>query len=228
MENAVITVDGPAASGKSALCRRLALRWRGWDWLSTGVFYRGLAYMLDHNGFSSNKEEWPSCLSRNNWKVKKEEKRTSFWYNEEDVTSRIYNSKMDKLSSQAAADGKVRQALIKCQRIQKEEGRGLIAEGRDCGTVIFPQAALKIYLTAPDEVRSERRAKERKQAAEAVISAQKKRDELDSKRACNPLKKPENAWVIETNQFSLDQIEKMVHDRACREFSQWKSSFKNS
>ena len=218
MKTAIITVDGPAASGKSALCRRLAERWQRWDWLSTGVFYRGLAYMLARFDLESNKAQWTACLNKNNWKVKKEKDKTLFFYDGQDVTSCIYNSKIDELSSQTAADSTVRQALINCQRSQKEEGRGLIAEGRDCGTVIFPSAPLKIYLTALDEVRSKRRAKERKQAAEAVISAQKKRDEQDLTRACNPLKKPENAWVIETDQLSLDDIEKMVHQRACRLF----------
>ena len=218
MNNTVITVDGSSASGKSSLCQRLVSRWTNWDWLSTGVFYRGLAYMILDLGIK-DESQWVSCLNTQNWKIQKKKDMTCFFYNEKDVTSKIYNANVDQMSSKAAASFAVRQSLIHYQREQKEEERGLIAEGRDCGTVIFQNALLKIYLTATDEVRAQRRARERNQNLDFVMDAQKQRDKNDSERLCNPLKKPEDAWIIHTDKYSLDEIEQMVDDKARLIFS---------
>ncbi len=214
MKNAVITVDGPAASGKSVLCRRLAQKLELWDWLSTGVFYRGLACMITELSLKDSEEKWPDLISQEKWEVKKEKHQTSFWHNGKNKTSLIYNADMDQMASKAAGSAPVRRALIPYQRVHKEEGRGLIAEGRDCGTAIFPEAGLKIYLTAQDEIRAQRRAKERNELADRVISEQRKRDYSDSMRAFNPLKKPEGAWVIHTDRYSLEDMEEMVYRKA--------------
>ena len=213
MKDAVITVDGPVASGKSVLCQRLVQRLEHWDWLSTGVFYRGLAYIILDLSLKDSEESWPRLISEEKWKVKKEKHQTSFWYNGKNMTALIYNARIDKTASQVAQNIPVRQALIPYQRSYKEEKRGLIAEGRDCGTAIFPQAPLKIYLTAQDEIRAQRRAKERNELPDRVISEQRKRDYSDSQRAFNPLKKPEGAWTIHTDQYSLDEMEEMVYKK---------------
>jgi len=213
MQNAVITVDGPVASGKTVLCQRLVQRLGCWDWLSTGVFYRGLAYMILELGLKNSEEKWPELIAEEKWKVEKEKHQTSFWYNGKNKTSLIYNAHIDKIASQVAENIPVRQALIPYQRAHKGEGRGLIAEGRDCGTAIFPLAPLKIYLTARDEVRAQRRARERNELPDRVISEQRKRDYSDSRRAFNPLKKPEGAWAIHTDQYSLDEMDEMVYKR---------------
>lgn len=213
MQNAVITVDGPVASGKTVLCQRLIQRLDHWDWLSTGVFYRGLAYMISELGLTNSEEKWPQVISTETWEVEKEKHQTYFWYKEENKTALIYNASIDQLASRVAQNIPVRQALISCQRAHKKEGRGLIAEGRDCGTAIFPQAPLKIYLTAQDEIRAQRRAKERNELPDRVISAQRKRDYSDSQRSFNPLRKPEGAWIIHTDQYSLDEMEEMVYKK---------------
>ncbi len=213
MKDAVITVDGPVASGKTVLCQRLVQRLESWDWLSTGVFYRGLAYMILDLNLKDSEEKWPHLISEKKWKVEKETHQTSFWYNGKDMTTLIYNASMDQMASRVAQSIPVRQALIPYQRAHKEEGRGLLAEGRDCGTAIFPQAELKIYLTAQDEIRAQRRARERNELPDRVISEQRRRDYYDSKRAFNPLKKPEGAWMIHTDQYSLDDMEEMVYKK---------------
>ena len=158
----MITVDGPVASGKTVLCQRLVQRLDRWDWLSTGVFYRGLAYIISELDLRNSEEKWPQLISEEKWKVKKEKHQTSFWHNGKNKTALIYNASMDQMASRVAQNILVRQAFIPYQRAHKKESRGLIAEGRDCGTAIFPQAPLKIYLTAQDEIRAQRRARERK------------------------------------------------------------------
>lgn len=209
----LITVDGPAASGKTALCQRLIQRLDCWDWLSTGVFYRGLAYMILERGLKHSEDKWPHLISEEKWKVEKEKHQTFFWHNGKNKTALIYNASIDQMASRAAENIPVRRAFIPYQRTHKREDRGLIAEGRDCGTAIFPQSPLKIYLTATDEVRAQRRALERNELPDRVISEQRKRDDSDSKRAFNPLRKPEGAWTIHTDQYSLDEIEKMVYKK---------------
>lgn len=218
MKTALMTIDGPAASGKTALCRRLIQRLDHWDWLSTGVFYRGLAYMILERELKHLEEKWPLLISEEKWKVEKEKHQTSFWHNGQNKTAFIYNASMDQMASKAAESTPVRQALIPYQRGHKQDSRGLMAEGRDCGTAVFPQAPLKIYLTAQDEVRAQRRALERNELPDHVISEQRKRDHLDSKRDCNPLRKPEGAWVIHTDQYSLDEMEEMVYKKVLNLF----------
>lgn len=213
-------MDGSSASGKSSLCQRLAQKWDRWDWLSTGVFYRGLAFIILDLKIK-DKPGWLSCLKNQNWKIQKEKNKTCFFYNQENITQKIYNEKIDQMASLVAADTQVRKALVPYQREQKDPKKGLIAEGRDCGTVIFPSAPLKVYLTAQDEVRAQRRAKERNQSTDQIIDAQKQRDAIDSQRSCNPLKKPRSAWTIHTDQYSLSEIEKMVTQKAQLIFPQF-------
>lgn len=209
----IITIDGPSASGKTALCRRISQRWGHWDWLSTGVFYRGLAYMILDLKLKET-EEWVECIKNTDWAVKKLKKNTQFLYKGKDLTPWIYNMEMDQKASDIARVPEVRRAFIPYQRSQKESKRGLLAEGRDCGTAVFPNAGLKIYLTAQDPIRAQRRTQERNEPLDVVMSAQKQRDKRDSERSLNPLKKAESAWVVHTDQHSLDDIEDMVCRKA--------------
>ena len=213
IQNAIITIDGPSASGKTVLCQKLATRMPHWEWLSTGVFYRGLAYMISYKKITSSKD-WLKAFYDEKWEVQKGENQTSFWYNNKDVTNLIYNSKIDQLASQVAASSSVRKALIPYQKKQKSPDKGLLVEGRDCGTVIFSQAPLKIFLTADDEIRAQRRAKDRNENVSRVISDQQERDRVDSKRSMNPLKYTKDMWSILTDKHSLEEVEEMVYKRA--------------
>ena len=169
----LITIDGPAASGKSSLSALLAKK-LNWKWLSTGVFYRGLAFLA----ISKQKIEEDSILEivhRQEWKVHLSQEHTQFIYQKKDITDRIYTSQVDVVASQLAGKPAIRRALLESQRsIFTENTKGLIAEGRDCGTVIFPEAPLKIYLTAGDSIRAERRADQRGLSPDRIIEAQKK------------------------------------------------------
>ncbi len=217
VKSAVITIDGPSASGKTVLCQRLTRRMDQWEWLSTGVFYRGLAYMISQEGIHSP-QDWARLLHEEKWEIQKETTQTSFWYNGQNVTELIYNSNMDQLASKVAASPSVREALIPHQKKQKNPSYGLLAEGRDCGTVIFSEAPLKIFLTAMDEIRAERRAKDRNENVDHVISAQKKRDQFDSERVMNPLRYEKGMWIIHTDKYSLEEVEEMVYEKAQKYF----------
>ena len=208
----IITVDGFVATGKTTLCQRLARR-IGWDWVSTGIFYRGLAYMvLDLN--LNTEQEWLNCIEKPFWKVRKSMEKTRFFYKDRDITLDLTQPKIDRKASDVARVSKVRQALIPYQREQKDKNKGLLAEGRDCGSVIFPQAEIKIYLTASGDVRAGRRAKERNQVPEEVMEAQQLRDQVDLKNTLNPNQNPEGIWTIQTDQSSLDEIENKVIEKA--------------
>ena len=213
----IVTIDGPSASGKTTLCQRAALRLQ-WDWLSTGVFYRALAYIIIKENLTAP-QQWSQCLKEKSLEIKKGRDQTSFWFKGRDLSSKIYNDQIDRKSSEIASLASVRNILTPYQREQKDPHRGLLAEGRDCGTVIFPKAPLKIYLTAKDDVRAGRRAKERNKTLSAVMSAQLKRDQFDSKRTLHPLQIPKGAWLINSDKYSLDEIEDKVCQKIKKVFS---------
>jgi cytidylate kinase len=202
----VITIDGPAASGKSSVSRELARR-LGWKWLSTGAFYRGLGYVALREGVRD--EDIPSLvrLARSGiWSVRMEDDRTRVYYGSEDVTSEILTEDSGGRASKVGQIPEVRQALLEGQRDCALGVPGLVAEGRDCGTVVFPQAFLKVYLTASQEERAIRRAREQGLSVEETESQQRERDRQDSTRRAAPLSVPSDARVLDSNGLDLNQV----------------------
>ena len=214
----LITVDGPAASGKSSLSRFLAGK-LGWKWLSTGVFYRGLAYLALSKGLKEEKEII-ALIKSEDWSVRLNEEQTNFIYNGEDITSKIYTEDVDVLASQLAGFPLVRKALLPYQRdCFKQSKQALVAEGRDCGTVVFPSASLKIYLTAQDGIRAKRRANQRGSlAVDHVINLQKQRDEQDIRRADSPLRQAEGSFIIDSGAYSFNEMVEKVYKKSCEIF----------
>lgn len=214
----LITVDGPAASGKTSLSRSLADR-LGWQWLSTGIFYRGLAYLALFR--KVRKEvEMVSLINTEDWSVCLNEEKTSFIYNGKDITPEVYTEAVDVLASTLAGFPLVRKALLPYQRdCFRQNLRGLVAEGRDCGTVVFPAASLKIYLTAKDSIRAVRRANQRGSlTVDHVITLQKQRDEQDIGRADSPLRQPEGAFVIDAGTCSFEEMVEKAYEKSCELF----------
>lgn len=212
----VVTVDGPAASGKSSLSRELARR-MGWSWVSTGAFYRGLAYAAHRMKFAVADEAGLAELAvSDKWHVKMTEESTEVFFGNENVTPLINAEEVGSLASKISHYPLVRKALLGAQRKCQDLSEGLVAEGRDCGTVVFPGAPAKIYLTARSENRAERRAKEQGIAAETIREAQSQRDLQDTTRKAAPLQIPENALVVDTSELSLDEVVALVekHVRA--------------
>ena len=216
----VITVDGPSASGKSALSRALA-RKLSIKWLSTGVFYRGLAYMaLSQKLANASPESIAQLISQKNWAVQLTTEQSLFIYEQKNITKQIYTEHVDGLASRLAGMGAIRKVLLPCQRqfLLKNPG-GLVAEGRDCGTVVFPTARLKIYLTAKDHIRAHRRAKQRSSLpVKDVEILQKKRDQRDIERALSPLQKAKGALVMDTGQISFNQMVEKAYKAAQTSF----------
>ena len=202
----VVTIDGPAASGKSSVSRELARR-MGWKWVSTGAFYRGLAYVAHVSHVSLRDEEALVQLAKSPvWSVRLAPEETHVFLKNQDVTAEIGKEEIGSLASQVSSFPRVRSALLDAQRKCAEGGRGLVAEGRDCGTVVFPRAPVKIFLTARAEDRAARRAKEEGRDLDKTISEQKRRDTQDSTRKTAPMLAPEDSLTIDTTQLNLEQV----------------------
>ena len=208
-DSLVVTIDGPAASGKSSVSREVA-RKLGWNWVSTGAFYRGLAYVADQEGANLKDEDaLVKLIDDGLWSVKMGAERTSVIYRDRDVTEEIHQERVGDVASQISHFPILREKLLQPQRDCALDG-GLVAEGRDCGTVVFPQASAKFYLTARSEDRAARRAKEQSQSLEEMMEQQKKRDEQDSQRRAAPLKVPEGSQVVDTSGLDLQDVVDLV------------------
>lgn len=206
----IVTIDGPAASGKTSVSRELSKR-LGCRWVSTGVFYRGIAYIVHKLKMDPNDEKKIVELIRTaDWEVQMDADTTRFIYEGLDVSGEVHKEEIGNVASKISSLKLVRKELLDAQR-DCENSRGLVAEGRDCGTVVFPQAEVKVYLTARSEDRAQRRAQEQGGKAEEILEHQKKRDAQDSDRKVAPLQIPEGAHVIDTSTLSLDQVVDRLH-----------------
>jgi cytidylate kinase len=206
----VVTIDGPAASGKTSVSRELARR-LGWYWVSTGAFYRGLASVAKRLNYNLDDENALAKLaSGGQWKVEMAENNTRVYLEVgnqwEDITDAIAAEDVGNIASKISHFPKVREALLEGQRDCRRRTEGLVAEGRDCGTVVFPEAEVKIFLTARSENRAERRAKELGLNTAMTAQAQSVRDHQDSTRKVAPMQIPENALVLDSTEMSLDQV----------------------
>ena len=206
----VITIDGPAASGKSTVSRELASR-LGWQWVSTGAFYRGLGYAALHSNIDITDVKALTELAHSNeWSVRMSNTRTQVFFKNNEVTDDIFGEDVGNIASKISHYPEVRQALLDAQRNCSVGPQGLVAEGRDCGTVVFPDAQAKIYLTASSEHRAARRAAELGLDQTETQEAQKVRDQQDSTRKAAPLQVPEQALVVDTTEMALDEVVKKV------------------
>ncbi len=218
MMGQVVTIDGPAASGKSSVSRELARR-LGWKWISTGAFYRGLAFVAHEEGVDLKDEKALVKLSQSSvWSIEMGTERTEVVYQGRCVTDDVSKEQVGMWASQVSSYPAVRESLLKNQRDCEMQTQGLVAEGRDCGTVVFPEASLKFYLTADQVQRATRRAQDLGLSVEDTVANQKVRDHQDSTRKTAPLQVPENAIVIDTTHLSLSEavglIEQKIKDRA--------------
>ncbi len=202
----VITIDGPAASGKSSVSRELSKK-LGIPWVSTGAFYRGLAYvaMRMKSDLDNPVALSELCFSKA-WKIVMTTEKTQVWFNNEDVTDFISHEDVGNIASKISHFQEVRQSLLDHQRDCATQNNGLIAEGRDCGTVVFPMAEAKIYLTARSGDRASRRAQQLGLDKDVLEVQQKQRDTQDSTRKVAPMQIPEDSLVIDTSELSLEDV----------------------
>lgn len=205
MKTKVITIDGPAASGKSSVSRELARR-LGWPWVSTGAFYRGLAFVAGELKIDLKQVDALAGLAHDPiWEVRLTPEKTLVFFRGEDVSERINAEQVGSIASQISLYPEVRKALLQAQRNCARD-TNLVAEGRDCGTVVFPDAFAKVYLTASSEHRAARRAAEQGAEVSEIIEAQKVRDAQDTTRKAAPLAIPENALVVDTSELGFEAV----------------------
>lgn len=212
MKKIVITVDGPSASGKTSVSRELA-RQRGWQWVSTGAFYRGLAYVAQRENMDlTDRSALTKLATSDVWSVQMTEAETVVWHRDQSVTAELNREDVGMLASQVSQYPEVRQALLQIQRNCSKPGHVLVAEGRDCGSVVFPEAVVKIYLTATLDHRAMRRSLEHSESFDQLKTLQKQRDQSDSGRKHAPLQIPPSAHVIDSSQMSLEDVVSFIQE----------------
>lgn len=217
----IITIDGPAASGKSTISRKLADK-LGWSWVSTGAFYRTIGLLcLRKDVDLTNEKQVLSAFEIENWSIQMHPEITKVFIDNKDVSSLIYQEDVGTAASTISQHQLIRQAILRSQREcyqSIEPGQGLIAEGRDCGSVIFPAAGLKVFLIADSELRAQRRAEQEGLDLNKVIEDQKVRDQRDSGRKHAPMVAPEGAYILDTTGLTLDSAVDLIYDQFKKAF----------
>ncbi|RLC51509.1 MAG: (d)CMP kinase [Candidatus Cloacimonadota bacterium] len=209
MKKYIIAIDGPAASGKSTTAKRLAKKLK-YIYIDTGAMYRACALnALWENIDLKDIEALQKMLSKIDIKIKYSENGNRIYLNGKDVTERIREADITKLSSEIAVIGIVREKMVELQRKIGKNG-GVIMDGRDIGTVVFPNADFKFFMTADVKTRAKRRWKEAKEKGEnlSLEKIEKEiewRDKNDSSRDIAPLRKADDAIEIDTSKLSIEE-----------------------
>lgn len=206
----VIAIDGPAGSGKSTLARLLAQH-LGYLYLDTGAMYRVIALKAARYGLPEMDGEAIAVLARNTHiEFQREDGDQRVFMDGEDVSAAIRAPEISERASKVSVHTPVREVMVQWQREIAGKAHGVVAEGRDTTTVVFPNARLKIFLTAAPEVRAERRYKElleRGLAAdyEQVLADIKERDRRDTTRTVSPLRQAPNAVRIDNDHLDIQE-----------------------
>ena len=211
----IITIDGPSGVGKGTLAFSLAER-LGWNILDSGLLYRLVGYLSFKYG-SEIKQEIVQFLRDSKIKLitNLKEGICEIELNGKILGKELRNENIASKASELAKEAEIRKAIIKIQRDAYDSEKGLIADGRDMGTIIFPEAALKVFLQASPEVRAERRANQLKEKGMSVIMHDlleqiQLRDEEDTNRKISPLKPADDSLVIDTSNLSIVEVEEKV------------------
>jgi len=213
----VITIDGPSASGKGALSRRVAKHFN-LNILDSGVLYRLFAYFFNLN---INHQEI-SDIIKHKIDFKLEEDSLRILNQDIDITSDLRTEDIAKIASELSSKEEVRNLLFNIQRDFYDTG-GLVADGRDMGTVVFKDAKLKIFLTASPEIRAKRRYLELQNLGQevnmpALIADIKLRDLKDSSRELSPLLAADDAITIDSSKMSLEEVFSLTENLIKKEF----------
>lgn len=209
MKKLVVAIDGPAGAGKSTIAK-LAAEKLGYAYIDTGAMYRSVAWKFLQTG-AAFEEEFISKLSQEMViEFKPEAKVNRVFVDGTEVTSDIRSAEVTANVSRVAAIGAVREAMVDQQRRMGEAG-GVLMDGRDIGTVVFPNAEIKIFLTATVEERAMRRYKELVAKGEQVDLEQlqkdiAERDKQDMEREISPLRQAEDAIYLDTSNMSIEEV----------------------
>lgn len=214
----ILTIDGPSASGKGSLSRNIA-KHLGFKILDSGLLYRTYAYFSQSG---PNIEEISNRI-KNEISFSFNENDVSILHKDKDITSLLRSETTAKIASQLSALPKTREDLLTIQRDFYNQ-EGLVADGRDMGTVVFPKAALKIFLTASPEVRAKRRHLELQKRGQEVnmldlIADIELRDMKDRTRTLSPLIPAEDSVVIDSSNMSIDEVLSFTKKLTKKEFN---------
>ena len=211
----VITIDGPTASGKGTIAQRVAEA-LGFHYLDSGALYRLVAWRALQDAIAADDADRLSAVAA---KLEPQFTDARVLMDGHDVTDAIRSEEVSQVASRIAVIDGVRQALLKLQRSQFK-APGLVADGRDMGTVVFPKADLKIYLTASTRARAERRHKQLIEkgfsasiyplSQEQVMREIEARDQRDAQRATSPLRPANGAFRIDSSELSVDEVVALV------------------
>ncbi|MEK7411530.1 MAG: (d)CMP kinase [Actinomycetota bacterium] len=198
----IVAIDGPAGAGKSTVARQLAHR-LGVPYLDTGAMYRGVTFAVLKNGIEPDSVAEVANLART---VKLIIDETTLFVDGFDATDAIRRDDVTAAVSAVSANSQVREELRNRQREWIREHQGGVVEGRDIGTVVFPEATLKVYLTASPRVRAQRRVSQNGGDVNQIAAAIAERDLKDSTRLDSPLREASDSVVIDTSNRSVDDV----------------------
>ncbi len=198
----VIAIDGPAGAGKSSVARRVSTV-TGLRYLDTGAMYRCVALAVQQSSTDAHDADAVGKIAR---EVSVVIERDAAKLNGVDVSTAIRSSEINGIVSIIAAHTPVRDAMREQQRSWIRDQKGGVVEGRDIGTVVFPDAMLKIFLTASPEVRAERRVGESGGDIQAVAASIAERDHLDSTRLDSPLKPSQDSVVVDSSHKTIEDV----------------------
>ena len=210
----IIAIDGPAGSGKSTVAKQVA-RMLGFQYLDTGAMYRSVAwYALEHGVSTDDVDALADIAQEKSIEFRAAEDDTQpsrVFIDGVDVTGEIRTPRIDKAVTPVSAIPEVRSALVLQQRAIAST-QNVVMEGRDIGTVVFPNAEVKVFLTASAEERARRRAAQNRERGfgevdeSAILKDIIRRDEADSTRAASPLKPADDAHMLDTTDLSIDEV----------------------
>ena len=228
MQSLLITIDGPAGAGKTTVSRSLAKR-LGYRYIDTGALYRGVAFEAKSKGLSHDDDAGLEnlCVSLD-LKFVFAEEGSHLFSNNKNITDQIRNSEISMFASAVSARPVVRRYLLDLQR-DMASGKGVVFEGRDMGTVVFPGADIKFFLDASRKTRALRRYKELSSKTSLTIEEIEQdincRDENDRTRSLAPLKPADDAIIIDSTDLSADEVVELMLSHIAKNIARLSHSF---
>jgi CMP/dCMP kinase len=210
----IVAIDGPSGAGKSTVAKRLAKE-LGYTYMDTGAMYRAFALKARQGGIDlKDEKQLREALGRTNIELSEQEGNLRVALDGRDVTAEIRTPELSQWASKISALGPVRERMVDLQRAMGARG-GVVAEGRDIGTVVFPQAEVKVFLTAGPEERAQRRFTElqgqgKQVSLDETLGEMVERDRRDQERALAPLRRAEDAMAIDSTGKTVDQVMEQI------------------